>query len=283
LNTPDGNPYLSCLNTYKLFNLETGVPTDDYDLEEAINDKWLVPPRAISVQLAFPLQGIKYDDLSEEEKKRWEATDWADDVDEDEIPDSVQAEAAVNKWLFNTDTVDKALEVLMTRGHRVAGGDRLGKTIIFAKSWPWAKAYVAGHTAPRPQSGHAGGRRGAHHQQQGDDAEPRQPPPRRRGKRKSRQRAERAHLCGLTYSTGIVAAAAVAPPGESVAPSGMRAITRCHANQNGERINPTCGCGDAELVGPSAPRIQLTRFRNSVADPMSQAVDGLTTTGPLST
>ncbi len=94
-------------NTYKLFNLETGVPTDDYDLEEAINDKWLVPPRAISVPLAFPLQGIKYDDLSEEEKKRWEATDWGDDVDEDEIPDSVQADA-VNKWLFNTDTVDKA-------------------------------------------------------------------------------------------------------------------------------------------------------------------------------
>ena len=45
----------------------------------------------------------------------------------------MQAEA-VNKWLFNTDTVDKALEVLMTRGHRVAGGDRLGKTIIFAKN-----------------------------------------------------------------------------------------------------------------------------------------------------
>jgi type I restriction enzyme R subunit len=63
-------------NTYKLFNLETGVPTDDYDLEEAINDKWLVPPQVISVPLAFPLQGINYDDLSEEEKKRWEATDW---------------------------------------------------------------------------------------------------------------------------------------------------------------------------------------------------------------
>jgi hypothetical protein len=30
---------------------------------------------------------------SKEEKKRWEATDWGDDVDEDEIPDSVQAEA----------------------------------------------------------------------------------------------------------------------------------------------------------------------------------------------
>ena len=41
---------------------------------------------------------------------------------------------AVNKWLFNTDTVDKVLAHLMTRGQKVAGGDRLGKTIIFAKN-----------------------------------------------------------------------------------------------------------------------------------------------------
>jgi type I restriction enzyme R subunit len=42
--------------------------------------------------------------------------------------------AELNKWLFNIDTVDKALEVLMTQGQKVAGGDRLGKTIIFAKN-----------------------------------------------------------------------------------------------------------------------------------------------------
>ncbi len=40
----------------------------------------------------------------------------------------------MNKWLFNKDTVDKVLEHLMTRGQRVAGGDRLGKTIVFAKN-----------------------------------------------------------------------------------------------------------------------------------------------------
>ncbi|OCH81140.1 DEAD/DEAH box helicase family protein [Gordonia sp. UCD-TK1] len=120
-------------NTYQLFNLETGVPTDDYSLDEAIKDGYLVPPRAVTVPLAFPRSGIKYDDLSDEEKKRWEGEDWGEDVDPDEFPDEVSSEA-VNKWLFNTDTVDKALEVLMTRGHRVAGGDRLGKTIIFAKN-----------------------------------------------------------------------------------------------------------------------------------------------------
>jgi type I restriction enzyme R subunit len=41
---------------------------------------------------------------------------------------------AVNKWLFNKDTVDKVLRHLMTQGLTVAGGDRLGKTILFAKN-----------------------------------------------------------------------------------------------------------------------------------------------------
>jgi type I restriction enzyme R subunit len=54
--------------------------------------------------------------------------------DEDgRVPSQVDAEA-VNTWLFNADTVDKVLEHLMTRGQKVAGGDRLGKTIIFAKN-----------------------------------------------------------------------------------------------------------------------------------------------------
>lgn len=120
-------------NTYQLFHLETGVPTNEYTLEEAIADGFLVPPRAVPVPLTFPLQGIRYADLTDAEKKRYESIDWGDDVPDGEIPDIVQAEA-VNKWLFNTDTVDKVLETLMTHGHRVAGGDRLGKTIVFAKN-----------------------------------------------------------------------------------------------------------------------------------------------------
>ncbi|MBF6270402.1 DEAD/DEAH box helicase family protein [Nocardia farcinica] len=125
-------------NTYQLFHLETGVPTNDYPLDEAIADEYLVPPRAVDVPSSFPLRGIRYADLTEEEKKRYESIDWGDDVADDEIPDVVQAEA-VNKWLFNTDTVDKVLETLMTHGHRVAGGDRLGKTIVFAKNELHAK------------------------------------------------------------------------------------------------------------------------------------------------
>jgi type I restriction enzyme R subunit len=117
-------------NTYSLFDLEDGVPTDAYSLEEAVRDGFLVPPQAVSVPLKFQREGIKYDELSEEDKDQWDALEWDEDGS---VPSQVEAEA-VNKWLFNKDTVDKVLEHLMTRGLKVAGGDRLGKTIVFAKN-----------------------------------------------------------------------------------------------------------------------------------------------------
>lgn len=117
-------------NTYGLFDLETGVPTDAYGLDEAVADGHLVPPVSISVPLKFQREGIKYDDLSDEDKEQWDALEWNE---EGSTPDDVNAEA-VNKWLFNQDTVDKVLETVMTKGQKVAGGDRLGKTIIFAKN-----------------------------------------------------------------------------------------------------------------------------------------------------
>ncbi len=117
-------------NTYRLFELEDGVPTDAYPLDEAVKDGFLVPAMGVSVPLKFQREGIKYDDLSEEEKDDWDALEWDDAVG---VPSQVDA-AAVNKWLFNKDTVDKVLEHLMTRGMKVAGGDRLGKTIVFAKN-----------------------------------------------------------------------------------------------------------------------------------------------------
>jgi len=116
-------------NTYGLFDLETGVPTDAYPLEQAVFEKHLVAPTSVSVPLKFQREGIKYAELSDDEREQWDALEWTEDGEPP--PDEVDA-AAMNKWLFNTDTVDKVLAHLMTRGHRVAGGDRLGKTIVFA-------------------------------------------------------------------------------------------------------------------------------------------------------
>jgi type I restriction enzyme R subunit len=116
-------------NTYGLFDLEDGVPTDAYSLDDAVRDKFLVPAQSLAVPVKFPRDGVSYDELSETEKEAWDALDW----EEGEVPTAVEA-PAVNKWFFNEDTVDKVLAHLMTNGMKVAGGDRLGKTIVFAKN-----------------------------------------------------------------------------------------------------------------------------------------------------
>ena len=114
-------------DTYALFGLESGVPTDYYDLDQAIADGYLVPPKAYSVPLKFMREGVKYNELSAQEQQHWNELDW----DGDDAPEEVSA-SQVNKKLFNTDTVDKMLKHLMENGIKVEGGDKLGKTILFA-------------------------------------------------------------------------------------------------------------------------------------------------------
>jgi type I restriction enzyme R subunit len=111
-------------NTYDLFDLETGVPTDAYPLDEAISDGFLVPPRGVSVPLKFVREGIRYDDLSEDEKDDWDEFDWGEDEDGNPLPppDEVDA-AALNKFLFNEDTVDKVGQFYRSaHGEGMVGG-----------------------------------------------------------------------------------------------------------------------------------------------------------------
>jgi type I restriction enzyme R subunit len=125
-------------DTYRLFDLQTGVPTDAYGLDEAVKDGFLVPPKAVSLTTDFLDRGIRYDQLSDEEKEAWDALEWDEDGT---VPGAIDA-PAFNKWLFNADTVDRVLEHLMTQGLKVEDGDRLGKTIIFAKNHDHA-AFIA--------------------------------------------------------------------------------------------------------------------------------------------
>lgn len=120
-------------DTYGLFELEKGVPTDTYDLGTAIDDGFLVAPKSVSVPLRIPTDGITYDHLSDEEKEQFELTDW-DERTEDVMTTRRVESQAINKWLFNKDTVDKVLKHLMEKGMKVEGGDKLGKTIVFAQN-----------------------------------------------------------------------------------------------------------------------------------------------------
>lgn len=127
-------------NTYDLFALEPNIPTHAYELDEAVKQGYLVPPKAYSVYVDFLQRGIHYDELPEAEKRAYEEVpDFYDELG-NLITD--HDSATINGWLFNADTVDKVLTDLMQRGIKVEGGDKLGKTIIFAKSHKHAEFIV---------------------------------------------------------------------------------------------------------------------------------------------
>ena len=117
-------------NTYEVFELESGVPTYGYELAQAVQDGYLVDFLSVETKLKFLEQGIVYDELSEEEKAEYEAKF----LDEnDTLPDRIMS-SALNEWVFNIDTIRQVLHILMTEGLKIDYGQKLGKTIIFAKN-----------------------------------------------------------------------------------------------------------------------------------------------------
>lgn len=122
-------------NTYKIFELQDNVPTYSYEYEEAVANGFLVDYHTIECSTGFIRDGIKYDELSDKDKEEFEDT-FAED---EEIVDSVKA-SDINSWLFNNDTIDKILTVMMEKGLKVESNDKLGKTIIFAKNHKHAEA-----------------------------------------------------------------------------------------------------------------------------------------------
>ena len=117
-------------NTYSVFELENGVPTYGYELAQAVKDGYLVDFLSVETSLKFIDQGIVYDELSEEDKEAYEDTFKNENG---ELPESISS-SALNSWIFNEDTIKKALHILMTEGIRINYGEKLGKTIIFAKN-----------------------------------------------------------------------------------------------------------------------------------------------------
>ena len=125
-------------NTYRFFEIENDVPTFAYEYEKAVKEGYLVDYHTIKTSTDFMDRGIKYSELSDEEKEKYENT-FAED--EDNIPEEIDA-SAMNSWLFNRDTIKKLLELLMDKGLKVKGGDELGKTIIFARNHRHAQKIV---------------------------------------------------------------------------------------------------------------------------------------------
>ena len=144
-------------DTYRMFDLDPGHPTDFYGLEEGIEDDFLVPFDPIALPTRFMREGIRYDDLPDEEKERWDELDWGEAGRREEV-----TAGELNKYLFNADTVDKILAHVMEHGIRVGGGDRIGKTIIFAANRPHARFIEERFNAGWPNYGGTFARRIVH-------------------------------------------------------------------------------------------------------------------------
>lgn len=134
-------------NTYEVFELESGVPTYGYELAQAVKDGYLVDFMSVETTLKFIQQGIVYDELSDEEKEEYESKF----INENgELPESI-ASSALNEWIFNEDTIREVLNILMKSGLKIDYGNKLGKTIIFAKNHTHAEKIleVFGKEYPR--------------------------------------------------------------------------------------------------------------------------------------
>lgn len=117
-------------NTYGIFELENGVPTYGYELAQAVQDGYLVDFMTIETELKLMEQGIVYDDLSDEDKEQYEELFASEDG---EIPEFIDS-AALNEKIFNKDTIRHVLAILMEHGIKIDYGNKIGKTIIFAKN-----------------------------------------------------------------------------------------------------------------------------------------------------
>lgn len=135
-------------NTYDFFQVQHGVPTYVYEYETALEDGVLVPYRNIEAKTKFMDEGITYDDLSDEDKERYE-DDFGDGEDEG-VPEHIEA-GAINNYVMNPSTVDTVLRDLHDHGIRADGGQRLGKTVIFAANQMHARFIVERYGALYPK------------------------------------------------------------------------------------------------------------------------------------
>jgi type I restriction enzyme R subunit len=114
-------------NTYKLFDCEDQNPTAYYPLERAIEEGYLVPFEVYSHTTKFLRDGMKYAELTDQQRKQLE--------EDGEDPTLFNFDAAdIDKQVFNKDTNRIILRNLMENGIRDASGQQVGKSIIFARS-----------------------------------------------------------------------------------------------------------------------------------------------------
>ena len=135
-------------NTYQLFGCENEDPTANFTYDEAVDHKppYLCPFTVVKHTTKFLRQGIKYKDLSPEQREQLdEQTADSESIDYDK--------EQVSRQVFNKDTDRAILRNLMENGIRNADGTRLGKSIVFARNHRHAKQLVETFDEIYPQYG----------------------------------------------------------------------------------------------------------------------------------
>ena len=143
-------------NTFQLLELEN-EPNFEYTYEEAIRDEYLRPYRLKKCNSKMINRGIKYDDLSAEQREQlekvWEYEKAMKGIPkEKEYHRDIQGNEIFN-YLINDDTIDNVLSELLTNGLKVHSGEDVGKTIIFAYNHKHAERIVERFNQLYPERG----------------------------------------------------------------------------------------------------------------------------------
>ncbi len=132
-------------STYETFQMEQGVPNYAYELEDAVAEGYLVNYKGFKRGSLILKEGIKYDNLTPEEKEQlekvWEYEQAVKAIEGDPQHRDIESKEIFN-YIFNLDTIDRVLQDLMENGLKVQSGERIGKTIIFAYNHRHAEMIV---------------------------------------------------------------------------------------------------------------------------------------------
>lgn len=126
-------------STYEILDLNVDQPTFEVKFEEAVNLGYLVSYKAFDKTSQVLKNGVKYKDLSDKEKEEYE------DLfsEEDELsPEVFERTINTSGYLVNDITIDVMLNDLFTNGLKVEQGNKIGKTLIFARDHKHAELIV---------------------------------------------------------------------------------------------------------------------------------------------
>lgn len=127
-------------STYEILDLDVDKPTFEVKFEEAVNLGYLVSFKAFDKSSKIMQEGVKYDELTEKEKEEAEELG----AGSGDTIDALRFKRTINSSgdLLNANTIDRMFSDLFANGLKVEKGNKIGKTLIFARDHKHAEEIV---------------------------------------------------------------------------------------------------------------------------------------------